>query len=209
MASSPSLEDLLETRTPSAADRLDAALTSQGVAASDVAATKNALAAFAVTSGGKPQAPLASLKDRILASQARASGGRFGIFADRIARMFDMSIGDAEALMKSIEVPGTWMPFLVDGLEVVAVKAGPKCEGAIATLVRIQPGTKFPQHAHRGDETMLVLDGGFREDHEGGEEVWRGDEILRSDGTEHTLVGLPGVPCVSAVLIFGFGDILS
>jgi hypothetical protein len=29
---------------------------------------------------------------------------------------------------------------------------------------------------------------------------------MRADGTEHALVGLPGVPCIAAVLIRGHAD---
>jgi quercetin dioxygenase-like cupin family protein len=199
-----SLEDLLEARIPSAAERLDSALASGGIADRDIAATKTALAALG-RSGAAPAPPPASLRDRVLASWQRK--GKYGIFADRISRLFDLPLADAEALMERVEEPEAWMPFLMEGLEVIAVQAGPRCEGAIATLVRIQPGKRFPDHAHRGDETMFVLDGGFREPHEGGEEVWRGDEIFRKDGTEHALVGLPGTPCVAAVLIFGHGDL--
>lgn len=153
-----------------------------------------------------PAAPPSSLRDRLLASQRRSHAGKFGVFADRIARLFDLSLADAEALLARIEKPEAWAPFLVEGLEMIPVAAGPKCTGAIATLVRIQPGASFPEHAHHGDETMFVIDGGFREPSPDGEEVWRGDEVFRADGTEHALVALPGVPCIAAVLIIGHAD---
>lgn len=196
------LEDLLQRRLPSAVARHDASLAEAGVPDADLAGTKDSVAALGLATDA--EAPPAGLRDRVLASRQRQ--GRYGIFADRIARLFDLPLADAEALMTRIEEPSAWTPFLIEGLELVPVAAGPKCAGAIATLVRIQPGATFPEHAHRGDETMLVLDGGFREPADGGEEVWRGDEIFRGDGTEHTLVALPGEPCIAAVLIFGHGD---
>lgn len=196
------LEDLLQRRLPSAVARDDASLAEAGVSEADLAGAKDSVAAIGLATTA--EAPPAGLRDRVLASRQRQ--GRYGIFADRIARLFDLPLADAEALMKRIEEPSAWTQFLIDGLELIPVVAGPKCAGAIATLVRIQPGATFPEHAHRGEETMLVLDGGFREPADGGEEVWRGDEIFRDDGTEHALVALPGVPCVAAVLIFGHGD---
>jgi len=196
------LEDLLQRRLPSAVTRDDASLAKAGVPDADVAATKDAIAAIGLTA--EAAAPPPGLRDRIVASRQRQ--GRYGIFADRISRLFDLPLAEAEGLMQRIEQPSEWKPFLVDGLEMIPVTAGPKCAGAIATLVRIQPGATFPDHAHRGDETMIVLDGGFREPGDGGEEVWRGDEIFRADGTEHALLALPGIPCVAAVLIFGHGD---
>ncbi len=196
------LEDLLQRRLPSAVARDDASLARAGVSDDDLAGTKDAVAAIGLATDAA--APPAALRDRVLASRARP--GRYGIFADRIARLFDLPLADAEALMKRIEQPAAWSPFLVDGVEMIPVIGGAKCAGAIATLVRIRPGATFPEHAHRGDETMIVLDGGFREPAVAGEEVWRGDEIFRGDGTEHALEALPGVPCVAAVLILGHGD---
>lgn len=198
----PGLEDLLQRRLPSAVARDDGSLASAGIADTDLAGTKDAVAALGLTPA--PAAPPADLRARLLASHER--GGRYGIFADRIARLFDLSLPDAEALMKRIERPSEWNAFLVEGVEMIPVAAGPKCEGAIATLVRLQPGVTFPEHTHRGDETMLVLDGGFREPANGGEEAWRGDELFRGDGSDHALAALPSVPCIAAVLIVGHAD---
>jgi quercetin dioxygenase-like cupin family protein len=196
------LEDLLQRRLPSAVARDDASLASVGIANADLAGVKDAVAALGLTAS--PAAPPPAVRERLLASRLRQ--GRFGIFADRVARMFDLPIAEAEGLMKRIEDPAAWNPFLVDGVEMIPVAAGPACANAIATLVRIQPGKSFPEHTHVGDETMLVLDGGFNEPADGGEEVWRGDEIFRGEETGHMLVALPGVPCVAAVVIFGHAD---
>jgi putative transcriptional regulator len=203
--STQNLEDLLEKRLPSALHRHDKELSSAGVSDGDLAGTKNAIAAIGAI-GVSPKSPPSSLRDRILASKKRNT--KFGIFADRIARLFDLPMAEAEELMVRIEKPEAWNPFIVEGVEMIPIVAGPKCAGAIATLVRVQPGATFPAHAHRGDETMLLLDGGFLEP-EGStfrEEAWRGDEVFRADDTEHALVGLPGTPCIAAVLIFGHAD---
>jgi putative transcriptional regulator len=203
MSATPALEDLLERRLPSAIARTDAALASAGSANADIAGAKDAVAAIGLASVS-PAAPPATLKDRLLASRARS--GKYGVFADRLARLFDLSLADAEALTQRLEHPDAWSPFLIEGLEMIPVMPGPKLEGAIATLVRIQPGTKFPDHTHRGEETMLVLDGGFKESADDGEEVWRADELVRHDGSEHSFVALPGVPCIAAALITGHAD---
>lgn len=195
------LEDLLERRLPSAVVRYDAEIVGAGVSEKALAATKEAVAAIGLTTTPSTAPP--SVRERLLASAKRA--GPFGPFSDRVARLFDLPLSEAQALMDRIADAEAWNAFLIDGLEMIPVLAGPACAGALATLVRIQPGVTFPDHAHRGDETMLVLDGGFVEPG-GGEEVWRGDEIFRPDGSDHALVALPGVPCVAAVLIFGYGD---
>lgn len=204
MSESVSLEALLERRLPSAIDRDDAALRAAGTTDAEIAATKNAIAALGLAPPLSPLRPGTPLRERLLASARR--GGKYGRFADRIGRMFDMDVVASEELLKRLEDDRAWMPFLTDGLELIPVPAGPKCDGAIATVVRFQPGTKFPAHVHAGEETMVVLDGGFREDVGGGEEVWRGDEIVRGDGSDHALVALPGLPCVAAVIIYGYTD---
>lgn len=147
--------------------------------------------------------PPASLRDRLLASRARP--GKYGIFVDRVARLFALSTETAARLLAELESPEAWKPFLVEGTEMIPVAVGESLGGAIGTFVRVQPGARFPDHVHRGCETMVVLEGGFVEP--GSKlEAWRGEETTREDGTEHALVGLPGVPCVAAVLILGHAD---
>jgi putative transcriptional regulator len=159
------------------------------------------LAAIGLSETPRPPGP--GVRERLFASRARS--GKYGIFADRLARFFDLSLADAEALAQRLENSSTFTPFLVDGLELLPVTCGPKCDGAIATVVRIQPGARFPEHAHKGDESMVVLDGGFREVATE-REVWRGEELFSPDGSEHVIEALPGVPCVAAVLIYGYAD---
>lgn len=153
---------------------------------------------------GKPTPPDAALRTRLLASLGRP--GTYGVFADRLARLFDLPLEEATALCASLESGEAWKPFLLPGVEMMPVTAGPKLAGAVATLVRLQPGAAFPEHTHRGEETMVVLDGGFREAAEGGAEVWRGEELSRGDGTDHTFVALPGRPCIAAAVITGYAE---
>jgi putative transcriptional regulator len=162
--------------------------------------TLDALASAAASDAAEPSD---SLRDRLLASRTRP--GKYGIFVDRVARLFAIPTDKAEYLLKKIEAPESWKPFLVPGTELIPVKAGESLGDAIATFVKVNPGARFPDHIHRGHETMLVLDGGFVEP-DSKLEAWRGEETSREDGTEHALVGLPGVPCVAAVLIRGHAD---
>ncbi|MBX3226999.1 MAG: cupin domain-containing protein [Labilithrix sp.] len=162
-----------------------------------------ALRALVSAAASEPAEATVSLRDRLLASRTRK--GRYGLFVDRVARLFDLPVPETEALLARIESDEAWGPFLVPGTAIIPVVAGPRRAGAIATMVRVAPGVTFPEHTHRGVETMVVVDGGFVE---AGSpvETWRGEEITRDDGTSHALVGLPGVPCVAAVLITGHAD---
>lgn len=199
------LGELLEPRLPSAMQRHDRAAVEAGAAADELARAKAAVAALGLVTA--PEAPPPSVRERVLASATRP--GRFGLFADRVARLFDLEPAAAEALVARCEDDAAWMPFLVEGVSMMPVEAGPRCAGAIATLVRFQPGATFPEHAHRGAETMFVLDGGFCETASSGErgkEAWRGDELYSEDGSGHALRALEGVPCIAAVVISGHAD---
>lgn len=162
-----------------------------------------ALSALASAAASDAAEPSGSLRDRLLASRDR--GGKYGIFVDRIARLFALPSKEAEQLLTKIESPDEWKPFLVEGTEIIPVKTGEGLRGAIATFVKVMPGARFPDHVHHGVETMLVMDGGFVEP-ASKIEAWRGEETTREDGTEHALIGLPGVPCIAAVLIIGHAD---
>lgn len=164
----------------------------------------NAVAALGLDEA--PAAPASTLRARLLASVGR--GGRYGKFCDRVARLFDLSVADAEALLARLEAGDAWSPFLVPGIDVIPVAAGPKFAGGIALIARIPPGVRFPDHVHKGEERMFILDGGLRED--GGAEVWRGDELVSADGSAHTFVAVERDdargPCIAATLVEGVVD---
>lgn len=160
----------------------------------------DALASAAASDAAEPSG---SLRERLLASRTRA--GKYGIFVDRISRLFQLSSNEAEQLLTKLGSADAWKPFLVEGTEIIPVTTGAALTGAIATFVKVLPGARFPDHVHRGVETMVVLDGGFVEP-ASKFEAWRGEETTREDGSEHALVGLPGVPCIAAVLIRGHAD---
>jgi anti-sigma factor ChrR (cupin superfamily) len=72
--------------------------------------------------------------------------------------------------------------------------------GMRAYLVWAQPGARHPRHRHAGDENILVLRGGIRDD--------RGDygpgEVCRSRaGSTHSEEALPGDDCVCYVVYYG------
>jgi hypothetical protein len=194
-------EALLSPVQPSALARRDEALANGGVAARELADAKSVIAAVGRASRDTPPAP--ALRDRLLASMKRA--GRHGRYADRLARMFDISIEAAERLAAKIDDPSAYVPFFVPGVEVLQAEVGPKYQNAIAVIAKIPPGVTFPRHKHHGVETMFVLAGGFRED-KAGQEVWRGDELVSADGSDHAFVALDGEPCIAASIVEGFAE---
>lgn len=146
-----------------------------------------------------PMEPGALLRARVARSFAR--GGRYGRFADRVARIFDLPVERAETLLARVEDPSVFVPFTVQGVHMHYFRPGPKHAGAIAAFGRLDPGVHFPEHGHVGDETTFVLEGGFR-DHDA-REVWRGEELFKPAGSSHDFVVIGGEVCVAAVLAIG------
>src|SRR5258708_2052795 len=86
----------------------------------------------------------ARVRDRLMRSLAR--GGTYGKFADRVARLFEIPVERAVALLAHIEDPGAFRPFMARGIGMSPVAPGPSLAGATAAFGRLIPGTRFPRH---------------------------------------------------------------
>ena len=66
--------------------------------------------------------------------------------------------------------------------------------GHVAVMTKMEPGSSYPRHRHKGAEELLILQGGFRDEH--GE--YRTGEFCRfEDGSAHHPVALDeGEDCV-------------
>jgi anti-sigma factor ChrR (cupin superfamily) len=127
-------------------------------------------------------------------------GRRFHHFAPEIAQLFDLPENEARQLLDLLDVEGAWKP-IADGLDLLPVRPGPRCAGAMAAFLRLQAGTAFPFHRHTGPERTLVLQGGYLDS--SGRELWRGESDPYEAGTEHSLTALPGVCCIAASVLWG------
>ena len=101
----------------------------------------------------------------------------------------------------------TWLPGLVEGLEVMPLYERGGARGAESVaLVRWQPGTRFQAHGHPGGEEILVLEGTFSDEHG---DYPKGAWLRNPPGSAHTpyseegctiyvktghLVGMPALP---------------
>lgn len=63
-----------------------------------------------------------------------------------------------------------------------------------AVMIKMEPGSSYPRHRHNGPEELLILQGGFRDEH--GE--YRAGEFCRFEpGSIHHPVALEdGPPCI-------------
>jgi hypothetical protein len=160
-------------------------------------------AAIALARALEPEAPKAELKARLVASVGRK--GAYGIFADRVARLFDLPVDAAQALLEKLDEPAVWGPGFFDGMELIPVTAGKKYSGAIATFVKFRPGAHFPRHVHVGEEITLVMSGRLRDST--GIEIARGEELFEADGSEHEFFVPEGKDCIAAAIVHGYIDL--
>lgn len=146
----------------------------------------------------RPVAPPAELRARVLA--AVSADGRFGRFVDRVARILDVSMVRARDLLRGIDDPASWVPGPVEGCDLFHLDGGPEAVQAVCGFVRLRPGVEFPDHEHVGDETVLVVQGSFRDGD--GTLVPLGTEVEKPGGTRHKLVALDGPDTIYLARIF-------
>ncbi|MFO0678566.1 MAG: cupin domain-containing protein [Polyangiaceae bacterium] len=140
-----------------------------------------------------------SLRERILASTSRP--GPFGRYADRVGRLFGLDTTRAEAILADLARPDAFVDSGIPGIEIYTVMDVPSSMDGIATITRFAPGSRFPEHAHNGDETTLVLAGGFTD--ASGLEIERGDELWKERDSAHHFDVFDDEPCVAAVFARG------
>lgn len=78
--------------------------------------------------------------------------------------------------------------------------ASDRATGRALVLIRMAPGCGYPRHRHRGEEHLLVVQGGYRDD---AGEHHAGRFVRYPDGSEHAPVALDGpgaAPCVLLAL---------
>jgi hypothetical protein len=143
-------------------------------------------------------------RDRLLASFG--GQGRFGIFADRIARIFDWPLERAVTELGRLEQAPAWAASALPGAETIPLLAGPRYERATALFARFQPGLGFPEHVHPAGEITFVLEGAFRDG--SGVVVARGDELALGDGSRHAFEVMHEGPCIAAVIAHGGFEIV-
>ncbi len=144
-------------------------------------------------------------RDRLLSSFGRK--GRFGIFADRIARIFDWPLAQAVAELAKLEGTPAWGPSPLPGAETIPLVAGARYAGAMALFARFQPGLGFPEHLHPAGEITFVLEGAFRD--ASGVLVGRGDELVLGNGSRHAFQVTLQAPCIAAVIAHGGIEIVT
>lgn len=173
----------------------DEAKTVERAVAADAGLAKE-LAAFQQTAEALvvPLAPPANVKARLLASVGQ---GRFETFAQRMTKLFDVSIDRAREFLGLIERPVSWEPQPVPGIALVHFEGGPAYAAADCGFIRLAPGAIFPPHKHLGEEVAILLVGSLR-DPVNNRVLVAGDDYIQATGTEHYLINEGTEDCIFA-----------
>lgn len=131
----------------------------------------------------EPQAAPAGLRGRLL--QRVAGPDRFLPFLDRLISLFDLPESDTRREIDAILDPEAEWEQMVPGCTFRDFDGGPAIGEAHAGLIRLAPGSVFPNHRHVGEERVLLLQGRVIDEH--GSEYRAGDVIVSADGSEHEL----------------------
>lgn len=186
----------LGTLTPPHRDALVRDLGAGAVEAAEADAAE-VLSALAVAL--PPATPSPGLRDRLLAS-ARGPA-RFAPFIDRLARLCDLAVDRAQALLASLSDPATWQTSPGPNISLVHFDGGPRVAAADTGFVRVAAGTPFPDHLHVGDETVLLLQGSYVDS--AGAVVRAGDTAQMPAGSRHSFIAGAGEDLIYAVVVFG------
>jgi len=131
---------------------------------------------------------------------------RWAPFAGRVAKLWDLERGEADALLQRATQLGGWGPGPLAGMHVLPVMPGARVQSATAMFLRGDAGTHFPNHEHLGEEHLLVLEGAFVNDD--GSVVEQGDDDVRAAASTHAFDVTAEGPCVCAYLLYGGFKIL-
>ncbi len=125
--------------------------------------------------------PSEALRARLLTSAAQP--GRLARFAVQVARLLDLSLERAKALLERIDDPAGWSTEL-PGVSFLWVDGGPSVADAVRGFVRVQAGLDFPEHEHFGEERVLIMQGAYRDGVTG--KLWTaGEESVMVAGSAH------------------------
>jgi quercetin dioxygenase-like cupin family protein len=141
--------------------------------------------------------PSSGRREALLA--AAAATRRFERFVARVGALCDLGQKAAERLLDGIDDAARWIAGPADGVSLFHIDAGPRLSEAICGFVRLSPNSRFPEHAHAGDEVVLVMSGGFVTSD--GVTVRAGEELAMPTGSAHHLTALPGPDLLYLVVV--------
>jgi putative transcriptional regulator len=146
----------------------------------------------------KPMKPPPALRSQLLA--ATSSGVRLERFTDMVAKALDVTVQVARDLLAGVDVEANFEPSPLPMLRLYHVEGGPRVANAITGFGRMKGGAIFPMHRHLGEETVIIVQGRYRD--ESGDVHGPGEVIVKQPGSTHSFEALPGPDFVYLVVIY-------
>ncbi|HTU61460.1 MAG TPA: cupin domain-containing protein, partial [Polyangiales bacterium] len=126
---------------------------------------------------------------------------KFAPFYDSLSQIWDLPEQGVVAELTRAKDPAEWRFAGLPGLRVMHVRGGESVARARVVLAEFGEGLRFPAHRHTAPETVLVLQGAYRDSH--GVHKGPGDLHHMEPGSEHAFRVLPGSSCIAASVQFG------
>jgi quercetin dioxygenase-like cupin family protein len=122
---------------------------------------------------------------------------RYAPFYDRLGRLWDLSEERVVDVLSRARDPREWRRAPLRGLKLLRLEGGPRAASANCYLAHFAAGLRFPEHRHRGHESLLLLEGSYTD---GGGRTYRsGDAHEMGEASQHGFVVASDEPCVAAV----------
>lgn len=151
--------------------------------------------------GALPQAlSPAGLRARLLEETSRAPE-RYAPFTRTLSELYDLPREDVRQLLQRSADVRAWKRSGLPGIQKLPVRPGESRRGAQTYLVKFAAGVSFPEHAHEGLETVLIMAGSYTDS--SGKQYDTGDIHLMEPGTAHSFTIAKDEDCVAATLLHG------
>jgi quercetin dioxygenase-like cupin family protein len=126
---------------------------------------------------------------------------RYAPFYDRLGQLWDLSEDSVVAVLERSRDDREWRRAPLPGLKLLRLEGGPRASSATCYLAHFAPGLSFPEHRHKGHESVLLLEGSYTD--RGGTVYRSGDAHEMGEGSEHGFVVAPDEPCIAAACHHG------
>lgn len=190
-------EHALGVLAPAEVAQVEAALATDPALARELDVLRETVGRVAAGVPSTPAPP--ALWQRIEADLGQARP--FSAFVARIASALAISAEAARAMLDRIDLGSAWSVGPSESSRLYHIEPGPSMAGVVVGFVKVAPGTVFPRHTHHGEELVVVLQGGFRD--EDGTIVRAGQEARKAAGTNHEFTALPDKELLYLAVIWG------
>jgi quercetin dioxygenase-like cupin family protein len=140
-----------------------------------------------------PISPPASSLSRLLEAVADPPL-RYAPFYARLGSLWDLPEARVVDVLERARDERAWRRAPLPGLKLFRVEGG--APDATCYLAHFAAGLRFPEHRHRGQESVLLLEGSYTD--RGGRVFRSGDVHEMAPGSAHGFVIAPDEPCIAA-----------